>query len=81
MIDASGNVMGVVERKLDAVKVAQIAGDIPQNVKFAIDANTLQAFLEADGVDYKSAPLTGSLPATDIAARAKGFTVLIECWK
>jgi addiction module HigA family antidote len=43
LIDASGNVMGVVESKLNAVKVAQITGDIPQNVNFAIKANTLQA--------------------------------------
>jgi hypothetical protein len=31
-----GNVIGVVSSKLDAIRVADITGDIPQNINFAI---------------------------------------------
>jgi len=81
LLDSSGNVMGVVVSKLDAVKFAQISGDIPQNVNFAINANTLQAFLDANGVDYRTAGPGAALPATEVASRAKNVTVLVECWK
>jgi hypothetical protein len=37
-LDQSGNVVGVVVGKLDALKLAQVLGDIPQNVNFAINA-------------------------------------------
>jgi len=80
-MDAGGNVMGAVVSKLDAVKVARITGDIPQNVNFAINANTLQAFLDANGIDYRTSSLAAALPTTEIATRAKNITILIECWK
>jgi len=81
LMDASGNVIGVVVSKLDAVKVAQITGDIPQNVNFAINANALQAFLEANNVDYRTSAAAALLPTTEIAIRARSVTVLSECWK
>jgi len=81
LIDATGNVLGVVESKFDAVKVAEVTGDIPQNVNFALNANTLQSFLEANGVDFGSGSLSNTLSTADIAARAKQYTVLVECWK
>ena len=36
LFDSSGHVIGVVVAKLDAVRVAQITGDVPQNVNFAV---------------------------------------------
>ena len=44
--------MGVVVGKLDAMKVAEVIGDIPQNVNFAVSLGTLQSFLNANGVAY-----------------------------
>ena len=81
MLDSAGNLMGVVVSKLDAVKTAKITGDIPQNVNFAINANVLRSFLEAHGVEYETASSDKALPPTAIANKAKGFTVLVECWK
>jgi len=81
LIDASGNVMGVVESKLDAVKVAQLTGDIPQNVNFAITANVLQGFLQANSVDFKSARLGRTRPTTELASRAREYAVLVSCWR
>jgi len=81
MLDSSGNLMGVVVSKLDAIKAAKVTGDIPQNVNFAINANVLRAFLEANSVEYEVASSDKPLPSTAIADKAKGFTVLVECWR
>jgi len=81
LLDSSGNLMGVVVSKLDAIKAAKITGDIPQNVNFAINANVLRSFLDANSVEYENAKSDKALPTTSIAERAKGLTVLVECWK
>jgi S1-C subfamily serine protease len=36
LLDASGHLVGVVTAKLDAMRVARVTGDIPQNVNFAL---------------------------------------------
>jgi S1-C subfamily serine protease len=45
--DASGNVVGMVTAKLDALKVVKATGDIPQNINFAIKTGALRDFLDA----------------------------------
>ena len=81
MLDAAGNLMGVVVSKLDAIKLAKITGDMAQNVNFAIHANVLRTFLDANNVDYESASSNQPLATTAIAEKARGFTALVECWK
>lgn len=81
VLDSAGNLMGVVISKLDAIKAAKLTGDISQNVNFAIGANSLRSFLEANNVEYDSASSDKAIPSRSIADRAKGFTVLVECWK
>ncbi len=81
MLDSAGNLMGVVVSKLNAVKMAKITGDIPQNVNFAINVNVLRSFLDANSVDYNSASSDKPLAPTAIAEKARGFTVLVECWE
>ncbi|OZA29003.1 MAG: hypothetical protein B7X91_03455 [Hydrogenophilales bacterium 17-64-11] len=80
LIDASGNVAGVVVSKLDTLKVAKATGEITQNVNFAINGTMLQAFLDSSGTQYRTAPLGRKLSAPDIAERAKQFTGLVECY-
>ncbi len=81
MLDSAGNLMGVVVSKLDAIRLAKITGDIAQNVNFAIHVNVLRAFLDANSVNYDSASSDKPLAPTAIAEKARGFTVLVECWK
>ena len=81
LLDLAGNVVGIVAGKLNALKIAQLTGDIPQNVNFAISAGTARAFLDAHGVPYETAPSNRTLSAADVAAIAREFTVLVECWK
>ncbi len=80
-LDSAGNLLGVVVSKLDAIRLAKITGDIPQNVNFAISANVLRSFLDANSVDYETASSVKPLLSTAIAEKARGFTVLVECWK
>ena len=81
LLDARGNVIGVVVSKLNAVKVAKLTGDIPQNVNFAISTNVLREFLDANGAEYKSGAAGLPIPTPEVARRAQAITVLIECWK
>ena len=81
MLDSAGNLMGVVVSKLDAIRLAKITGDMAQNVNFALNANVLRSFLDAYSVDYASAGSDKPLAPTAIAEKARGFTVLVECWK
>lgn len=81
MLDAAGNLIGVVVSKLNALNMARLTGDIPQNVNFAINAQVLRGFLDANGVSYTVAGNAPALAPTEIAEKARGFTVLVECWK
>jgi uncharacterized protein len=80
LLDSFGNVIGVVVSKL-SWKVSAVTGDIPQNVNFAINANSLTSFLNSNDVAFPNQPLTKELKLVDIAERAKSITVLVECWK
>ena len=83
VLDSKGQVVGVVVQKLNAVKVAKLTGDVPQNVNFAINESTTRAFLDSNQVEYK----TGSWwnvwqkDLADIAEDARAYTVVVECWK
>ena len=81
VLDRSGNVVGVVMAKLNAIRVAQITGTLPENVNFAISGGAARAFLDAHDVLYETAPSDKELKGSDIAERAKRYTVLIECWR
>ncbi len=71
---------GVVVSKLDALKLAELTGDIPQNINFAIKASVAQTFLDTHNVNYLTRTSTTKLDAADIGEQAREFTVLIECW-
>jgi len=81
VFDGSGHVVGVVVARLDALKLVRRTGRLPQNVNFAISEGAARAFLDAYDVPYETADSKSPIPTADIAAKAKGYTVLIECWK
>ncbi len=79
LLDLSGNVIGVVSSKLDAMKALLATGDFPQNVNFAIKASVVQAFLNAHGVPYKTAASSSRLEVADVAEQARSYTFSVEC--
>lgn len=80
LIDARGDVIGVVVSKLNALRVAQVTGDIPQNVNFAVALAPLKKLLSAHGVPLV-APIADSptLSRQQIAERARQFTTPVLC--
>jgi hypothetical protein len=75
----NGGVVGVVVGKLNAVKVAEVIGDIPQNVNFAVSLGTLQSFLNANNILYALDDSTATKTPADITDEATRYTVLLEC--
>jgi serine protease Do len=81
LLDYSGNV-GVVVGKLNAIAVFKVTDDLPQNVNFAIKANVVTNFLDANNVAYISGSIgSTALQPTEIAEHAKGLSVIVECNK
>jgi S1-C subfamily serine protease len=79
LLGDNGGVVGVVVAKLNAVKMAEIMGDIPQNVNFAVSLGTLQSFLNANDVPYVLDDNSATKSPTEITAEASHYTVLLEC--
>ena len=80
LLDRHGLVVGVVQSKLNALRIAGATGDLPQNVNFAVNGATLQSFLDANGVGFRSAaPAGATLSAADVGEQAARYTVSIEC--
>jgi hypothetical protein len=82
LLDAAGQVIGVVKAKLDAMKAAKAIGDIPQNVNFAISAPTLVDFLVRQRVGFGNGsvnPTTAPIDTAQVAELAQGFTFRVEC--
>ena len=79
LLDRSGNVVGVVVAKLDALNVAMATGDIPQNVNFAIKGSVAAAFLNSQQVAHTEGEGTAALSTPDISERAKTFTAQVVC--
>ena len=81
LLDMSGRLVGVVTAKLNAIAVAGMTGDIPQNVNFALKEAVVRSFLDANSVAYSEESAVNAVSAADVGDIAKKFTVLVECRK
>lgn len=79
VVNAAGQIVGVVVSKLDAQLVQEVIGDIPQNVNFAIRAEIAKLFLYQNGVEPVEAAEAPALAPEDLAELAEGFTALVSC--
>ncbi len=79
VLNAEGKVVGVVVSKLDAMRVNESIGDIPQNVNFAIRGEIAKLFMAQNNV----APVTSAralrLEPEELAQVASKFTKFVEC--
>ena len=79
VFDQAGNVIGVVVSKLDALKMAERIGDLPQNVNFAIRGEVVRSFLEAQNINFTASEDSAKLENTEIASRGAAVTVRVRC--
>jgi trypsin-like peptidase len=79
LLDTSGHLVGIVTGKLNAMRLAPILGDVPQNVNFALKAEVARTFLDSKGIAYQTARSEQQLSPADVGDIARPFTVLIEC--
>lgn len=79
LLDTSGDVVGVVSSKLNALKVVKATGDMPQNINFAIKTGAMRDFLDNSAVVYKTAEPKLDLKTAEIARAARAYTMLISC--
>jgi S1-C subfamily serine protease len=80
LLDMTGSVVGVTEFQLDAIKMIQIASNVPQNVYFAIQTAIVINFLVIKGISPTLAEKgRKALEPADVADLAKAFTVQVRC--
>jgi S1-C subfamily serine protease len=79
ILDRSGNVVGIVAGKPNAIQVAGTTGDIRQGANSEISLGTIQSFLDSHAAPYVLNDSTKTKNYADIAAEAMRYTVLLEC--
>lgn len=79
LFDMSGTIIGVVVSKLNAQRIAQATGDIPQNINFAVHGSVARLFVESTGQRTQELPATKDLRAGEVGDLALQFTIQIEC--
>lgn len=81
VLDQSGNVVGIVDAKLDSFHIASTYKIIPENVNFAIKASIIRAFLSSADVLPQSESAVAPLESVDLASIARSISVFLECKK
>jgi S1-C subfamily serine protease len=79
LLASSGEVVGVVAAKLNALKFVKATGNIPENINFAIKTGALRDFLDNSVVPYQTGDGKSELKTADIARNARSFTLLVSC--
>jgi serine protease Do len=79
VINAAGQVVGVVVAKLDTMFALKAYDDIPQNVNFAIRGEIAKLFLAQNGISPVIVGAAPEMVPESLAELAQGYTRLITC--
>jgi uncharacterized protein len=79
LLDRQGQLVGMTVAKLNALQMARVTGDMPQNVNFAIKHSVIKRFLETHRLQYVQTNNRGKLDTSAIADEARTYTVALEC--
>ena len=79
LLDTSGQIVGMVAAKLNALKFVRATGNIPENINFAIKTGAIRDFLDNSVVPYETAEPKGDLKTAEVAGSARAYTLLISC--
>lgn len=84
LLNDYGRLVGLVSSKANALRVAKVTNDIPQNVNFAVSAQTIRTFLTNNKVAHSASSdswYSRRLDSTKLAEKASGVTIKLECLK
>jgi serine protease Do len=79
VMDQNGNILGVLVSKLNALRIAKVTDDIPQNVNFAIKSSIATNFLESNNIYPNTQVSDRPLESTNLAELSRSFTVRVTC--
>lgn len=79
VLDASGDLVGTVVAKLDAMKTLELAGSLPENVNFAVHGNMMAILMASANLVPAYAVPSERMSAADVSSKAEKFTVQIIC--
>jgi S1-C subfamily serine protease len=79
LLDASGNVIGIVTARADERAFLRLAGQLPQNINFAIHGELARRFVESAGVAVSTARSLRDLKAADVGDIGRAVTTRVEC--
>lgn len=80
LIDASGNVVGVVVSQLNKYAILQEREIIPENVNFAVKSQNVGVFLSANNIDFISKDSKKVIQNRVVAKSAEDSTVMLLCY-
>ena len=76
LLDTSGQIVGMVAAKINALKFVRATGNIPENINFAIKTGAIRDFLDNSVVPYQTAEPKGELKTAEIAGSARAYTLV-----
>ena len=79
LLDRSGNLVGLVVAKLDALRALVLTGDIPQNINFAVRPELIGKFLQSENLAQTPVEPGDRLDTQKLAELARNFTLKIDC--
>ncbi|CAH0167456.1 S1C family serine protease [Roseomonas sp. CECT 9278] len=79
LLDLRGHVVGVIVSKLNAQRIAQATGDIPQNVNFAVKHTEAVDFMREHGVQPQLEETGTMRTAAEIGEVAHASTLFLRC--
>ena len=79
LLDRSGNVVGIVARRLNPIQIADTTSGITENINSAVSLKTIKSFLDSHAVPYVLKDSIETKSYADLAAEAMRYTVLLEC--
>jgi len=79
LLDLAGNVVGIITSKLNAQRVAQRTGDIPQNVNFAVKSDEALAFLRENNIRPRTASSAATRSAAEVGEAVHPSVLFLRC--
>lgn len=79
VLDQTGALIGTVVSRLDKFKTLKVAGDLPENINFAIRGRLMSTYMESLGLAPSYNTITSLKTPTKIDSEAAQYTVQILC--